>query len=269
MTPPTSTATAYPLDNTASGADAHHHGLSQLLDDFSQHRLAGLRDWSGAHVLEVGCGKGSFARRLADLVGDRGHVTATDLKPPAFDHDRITVIQHDLTGDAPLPAGPFDAVHTRLVLQHLRSREDILDRLIAVLGPGGVLVEEAWRPVRVNPVVAAPGPDARYLYERFAHASGRVFDEAGTDPNWARQVSTAMENRGLTNVDTLVHGSFWRGGDPAARMVAGTISQLSDGLLAKGFTAADIDAVLELLDNPALKVHSHLLYSTSGYAPHR
>jgi len=269
MTPPTSTVTAYPLDNTASGADAHHNGLSQLLDDFSQQRLTGLRDWSGARVLEVGCGKGSFARRLADLVGDGGHVTATDLKPPDLDDDRITVIQHDLTSHTPLPVGPFDGVHTRLVLQHLPTREHILDRLIAVLRPGGVLVEEAWRPVRVNPVVAAPDPDARYLYERFAHASGRVFDEAGTDPNWAKQAPTAMESHGLTNVDTVIHGSFWRGGDPAARMVAGTIPQLTDGLLAKGFTAADIDAVLELLDNPALKVHSHLLYSTSGYAPHR
>ncbi|MGN9912689.1 class I SAM-dependent methyltransferase [Phytohabitans sp. LJ34] len=269
MTPPTGTVTPYPLDNTADGADAHHHGLAHLLDNFSQHRLAGLRDWSGAHVLEVGCGKGSFARRLADMVGDSGHVTATDLKPPALDHDRITVIQHDLTSDTALPAGPFDGVHTRLVLQHLPTREDILDRLIAVLRPGGVLIEEAWRPVRVNPVVAAPDPDSRYLYERFAHASGRIFDDAGTDPHWAKQVPTAMENRGLTNVDTVIHGSFWRGGDPAARMVAGTIPQLADGLLAKGFTTADIDAVLELLHNPALKVESHLLYSTSGYVPQR
>jgi hypothetical protein len=71
------------------------------------------------------------------------------------------------------------------------------------------------------------------------------------------------------NCASRIHGSFWRGGDPAARMVAGTIPQMTDGLLAKGLTTADIDAVLELLHNPALKVHSHLLYSTVGYAPHR
>jgi SAM-dependent methyltransferase len=257
------------LDNTADGADAHHHGLANLLDDFSQQRFAGLRDWSGAHVLEVGCGKGSFALRLAEMVGADGHVTATDLKPPQLRHDRVTVVEHDLTSDTPLPAGPFDAVHTRLVLQHLPTREHILDQLIAVLRPGGVLVEEAWRPVRLNPVVAAPDPDARYLFERFAHASGRVFDEAGTDPNWAKRVHPTMMSRGLTNVDTVIHGGIWCGGDTAARMLAGTIGQMTEGLMANGLTTADIDAVLELLDNPALLVQSHLLYSTAGHTPRR
>jgi SAM-dependent methyltransferase len=261
--------TSYPLDNETPGADAHHAGLAHLLDGFSQHRLRGLGDWAGANVLEVGCGKGSFALRLADLVGADGHVTATDLKPPNLKHHRITVVQHDLTGDDPLPAGPFDLVHTRLVLQHLPTRGQILARLIALLRPGGLLVEEAWCPTRLNPVVEAPDQDSKHLYERFVMASGRVFDGAGTDPTWARRVNTAMVAGGLINVYTVIHGSYWRGGDIGARMVAGTIPQMTAGLMANGLPEADIDAVRQLLDDPRLLVHSHLLYSTAGYLPQR
>jgi len=269
MTPRgTSVTTPYPLDNAAAGADAHHHGLAHLLDPFSRLRLALLDDWIGARVLEVGCGKGSFALLLADLVGPDGHVTATDLKPPTLDHNRITVVAHDLTGDEPPPGGPYNLIHSRLVLQHLPSREDILDRLITLLPPGGAVVEEAWYPVRRNPVITTPNPDAKHLYERFAKASGRVFDNAGTDPTWAKHVHTAMTDRGLVDVDTLIHGSYWHGGGVGARMIAGTIPQLTEGLLAEGMSRVDIDAVLELLEDPELLLHSHLLYSTVGYAPH-
>ena len=259
----------YPLDNAAAGADDHHHGLAHLLDPFSRQRLAGLRDWTGARVLEVGCGKGSFALHLAELVGPDGHVTATDLKPASLDHDRITVFAHDLTSDEPLPGGPYVLVHSRLVLPHLPGREQILQRLIAVLEPGGALVEEAWEPVRSNLVIAAPGPEARELYERFAAASGRVFDQAGTNPGWARRVHSVMRGHGLTEVSTIIHGSFWRGGDPGARMIAATLGQMTDGLLAQGMSHTDLGAVLELLQDPRLVVHSHLLHSTAGHRPLR
>ena len=114
-----------------------------------------------------------------------------------------------------------------------------------------------------------PEPASGVLYERFVKASGRVFDGAGTDPTWARRVNTAMVACGLTNVHTVIHGSYWRGGDIATRMVAGTIPQITGGLLENGLSEADIDAALRLLDDPRLLVQSHLLYSTVGYLPHR
>ncbi|MEV7628790.1 methyltransferase domain-containing protein [Actinoplanes sp. NPDC089786] len=259
----------YPLDNAAAGADDHHYGLAHLLDPFSRSRLAALRDWTGARVLEVGCGKGSFALHLAELVGPAGQVIATDLKPPSLDHHRITVIAHDLTGDQPVPGGRYDLIHSRLVLPHLPGREQILQRLIAVLEPGGVLVEEAWQPVRSNPVIAAPDPDARHLYERFAMASGRVFDQAGTDPSWARRVHTVMTGHALTDVSTIIHGSYWHGGDPGARMIAAILGQMTDALLAQGMSHTDLATVLQLLQDPRLVVHSHLLHSTAGHRPLR
>jgi len=49
--------------------------------------------------------------------------------------------KHDITID-PLPAGEFDLVHTRWVLQHLADPEPAIDRMIAALRPGGWLLVE-------------------------------------------------------------------------------------------------------------------------------
>ena len=51
-------------------------------------------------------------------------------------------ISLDLVGD-PIPDGPWDVIHERLVLQHVPERLDVLDRLVASLAPGGwILIED-------------------------------------------------------------------------------------------------------------------------------
>jgi ubiquinone/menaquinone biosynthesis C-methylase UbiE len=95
------------------------------------------------NALEVGCGTGAFARRLAERAR---HVVALDLSP-----EMIRVARSRST-DSPnlefhvadaiswdLPAAHFDCIATIATLHHLPLREIIM-KLKAALRPGGVLI---------------------------------------------------------------------------------------------------------------------------------
>jgi ubiquinone/menaquinone biosynthesis C-methylase UbiE len=95
------------------------------------------------NALEVGCGTGAFARRLAERAR---HVVALDLSP-----EMIRVARSRATdspnlefhvADATLwdfPAAHFDYIATIATLHHLPLRAMIL-KLKAALKPGGVLI---------------------------------------------------------------------------------------------------------------------------------
>lgn len=91
-------------------------------------------------ALDVGCGAGAFAARLATLVD---HVDALD-RSPAMVHVARQVTPNNVScilGDVlhyPLPAESYDAIFSIAALHHL-PLTDALGRLGAALRPGGVL----------------------------------------------------------------------------------------------------------------------------------
>jgi ubiquinone/menaquinone biosynthesis C-methylase UbiE len=105
----------------------------------------------GAHALDVGCGTGSFTRRLAARF-DR--VLALDLSPRMIDVARarsdgcrnITYEVADVLA-CDLPGGAFDAIATVATLHHLPI-DPALRKLRDALAPGGtLLVLDLFRPV--------------------------------------------------------------------------------------------------------------------------
>lgn len=92
----------------------------------------------GSRVLEVGCGDGALASRLAAAGHD---VTGIDpAAPPGAGFRRLRL--EDLDPEE----GPFDAVVAQLSLHHVVDLEAAADRIAALLRPQGlVLVDElAW-----------------------------------------------------------------------------------------------------------------------------
>ena len=261
----------YPLDNDHELAGEHHDALAEALDPATVARLRGVRpDWTGAACLEVGAGGGSIARYLADQVGATGRVVALDLKPQHIpDHPRMTVVQHDLCSDEPLPAGPWDLIHARLVLCHLPARETILRRLAQVLAPGGVILTEDWETmIDSGVVVAAPTADDAALYQRYQSVIGpKVFGAAGTDRRWARRAPVAMRQAGLVSVETSISAEIWAGGGRGTRMVHAVTYELEAALVAAGFPAEDLAPLRALLTDPRLLIHGHPRFSTSGWRP--
>ena len=95
------------------------------------------------NALEVGCGTGAFARRLAERAR---HVVALDLSPAMISVARSRSAEssniefHVVDAIAwDFPAAHFDCIAAIATLHHLPLREMIL-KLKAALKPGGVLI---------------------------------------------------------------------------------------------------------------------------------
>jgi len=99
-------------------------------------------------VLELGCGTGTTALRLA---GDAGQITATDIAPRmiAIARGKIAAQGADNVAaevatahDAPVPARGYDAVLGFNYLHLLPDMEETLARVHAMLRPGGLFISK-------------------------------------------------------------------------------------------------------------------------------
>jgi SAM-dependent methyltransferase len=120
--------------------------LTSALDPVTRRHLLGRGLTDGWRCLEVGAGTGSIARWMAEQVGPKGRVLATDLslelmRAQGVEAPNLELRRHDILRD-PLPDEEFDLIHCRLVLEHLPGRLDALGRLAGALAPGGWLVVE-------------------------------------------------------------------------------------------------------------------------------
>jgi malonyl-CoA O-methyltransferase len=109
-----------------------------------------IGDVAGLSVLDLGCGTGRHALRLAAAGAE---VTAVDFsegmlaearrKPGA---ERVRFLVHDLHDPLPMPAGAFDRVVSGLVLEHLRDLGAFFREARRMLRPGGRAVVSAMHP---------------------------------------------------------------------------------------------------------------------------
>ncbi|MFG1606719.1 class I SAM-dependent methyltransferase [Actinoplanes sp. NPDC049265] len=255
---------SYAFGNDHDEATNRHRYLAAMFDDYTAARITGLGGVRGRRCLELGAGGGSLAERLVLLGGD---VLATDLDVRHLPTDRgFAVLRHDLEKE-PVPAGPWDLIHARLVLLHLPGRDAVLKRLVAALNPGGLLLIEDFESTIRKGVLRAPDPDAAAVYNAFHDALvDKVLPARGNDGTWAGRVLAAMLDAGLTDVSTEVHARSWPGGTPGALLQAANLTQQRPAFRAAGLSDADLDRVLALMNDPAMVVRGHLLYSTAGFA---
>ena len=150
---------SYLLTNAELETAERFAGLESVFDPVTRGHLTRLGLAPGARCLEVGAGSGSIARWMADEVGPAGRVLAVDLDPRWCRRDgrpQLEVAAVDLRTQ-PVPPGPWDVVHERLVLQHLPERLDVLARLVEALAPGACSWSRTSTPVRSAPSTGA-GP---------------------------------------------------------------------------------------------------------------
>ncbi len=258
---------AYTFDNDDPVAAERLKLLSAVLDEFTISRLSSLGDLAGRRCLELGAGNGSIAGWLADQAGPSGRVLVTDINTRHIPPDRrYAVVRHDLTSD-PLPDGPWDVIHARLVLRHLPGRHSILRRLAATLAPGGALAIGEWDPYRTGLVLAAPEPEAATLFHAYLTSVEQILDARAVDLEWPWQVHAAMASVGLVDVDTTVHARSWPGGSAGALHHAATISQLRTSMLEAGMTGEQLDRLCGYLRDPRMVVRGLLTVSIVGRRP--
>ena len=108
----------------------------------------------GSSILEIGCGNGVDAWRLADLSGPGGLVIGADVSSTMLLSAKSVNIPHScspefLMSDAailPFVSDTFDGVRTDRVLQHTRDPAAVIREMTRVLRKGGRLVvfEPDW-----------------------------------------------------------------------------------------------------------------------------
>ncbi|GGQ50375.1 class I SAM-dependent methyltransferase [Couchioplanes azureus] len=254
----------YAFDNDVSEAANQLRHIGETVDPHTLATLDTLGVEPGWHCWDVGAGSGSVARWLAERVGPRGHVLATDIKPhhvPPRDH--LEVLRHDVRTD-PFPPRRFDLVHARLLLMHLPAREQILGRLTDALKPGGILVISDWETSHLDLVLDSPDEAGTRLFRRFLDICLAGSPAVGIDPRWAAKANGAMRRAGLTGVVTSVHARSWPGGTGACLLHRSNTIQLQPELLAAGFTEDELATLRDVLLDPRFVISSYLMFTTVG-----
>src|SRR5215208_1768130 len=193
------TGSPYLLDNAVAEAPARLAALASMYDATSVRHLLDRGVGPGWQCLEVGGGGGSIAAWLAHRVAPHGRVLATDLDPRFLETlsiPNLEVRRHDIVTD-PLPERTFDLIHVRLVLVHLEQWEQVMERLIAALKPGGWLVDEEFDSASLPPdPLVSPGEVLLKTYE----GTARVMTDHGFDRRFGRRLFARMRAKGLVNV---------------------------------------------------------------------
>ncbi|WP_007517609.1 class I SAM-dependent methyltransferase [Pseudofrankia saprophytica] len=204
---------------------------------------------AGWRCLEVGAGGGSIAVWLAGRVAAAGHVVATDVDIRYLAElaaPNLTVLRHDVTRDPAPDGGPFDLIHARFVLEHLPEREDVLDRLLTWLRPGGTIVLESIARFPVDSAPHAPFRDAMLGIDQ------ALAKTIGTDSGWARGFPGPLVARGLADVGMTVQLPTTGGANASARCWTLTLSRLRPHIRRLELASdATLDEALDQLADPS------------------
>jgi ubiquinone/menaquinone biosynthesis C-methylase UbiE len=263
----------YIFDNAAPQAGQRFSSLETLHDPWTIRHLEATGIASGWRCWEVGGGGGSIASWLAERCGPGGHVLVTDIDPRflaksiALDRHNIEIQCHDIVAD-PLPAQTFDLIHARLVLIHLPAREQVIDRLVTALKPGGWLVLDEYDVTLHDRNYPTTATAATALFRKMADAQARLLEARGVDLAWGRKLYRCLQAHGLIDVSMEGQVSVWESGSPGATLMRANFEQIREEAVYAGFiTNEEIDQVLTLLDDPDFAVSSYIMFTAWGQRP--
>jgi len=241
--------------------------LQTLLDRHTTACLEAVGVKPGQRCLDVGTGGGSITRWLADRTGPSGTVVAVELEPVYLDSQPGVEIRHHDINDGVPPGEPFDVIHVRLVLMHLKRRVEILGALVDALAPGGWLVvgEYSGPPQHVLSAPTAADTELFYRVQDIGH--NVVARGGGVSYEWAHEVDEHMGDAGLVNVDVLAVSHTTRGGATGCLLSRNYILQLETPLLAAGLTKEDLQRYNELMLNPDFRAWFYQFLCTRGQKP--
>lgn len=232
----------YLLDNQHNEAGQRFDAFATVFDPTTFRHIEHFGIGSGWRCWEVGAGGTSVVSWLAKKVGPTGRVVATDIDTSwvaAAARPPVEVRVHDVGAEEP-PGEGFDLVHARLVLVHVRDREQALRSMVKALRPGGrLLVEDADPALQPLPCPDAYGPEQQ-LANRLRNGFRSLLAERGADLAYGRKLPRLLRQAGLSGVEA---DAYFPVTSPAcAALESATIRQIRDQLVTADLaTHEDID----------------------------
>jgi ubiquinone/menaquinone biosynthesis C-methylase UbiE len=240
--------------------------LSRVADARTHRALLDVGIAPGWHCCDIGSGAGLIAAWMAEQVGPSGRVLSLDVdtrfQPPSAGVIEVRTL--DVTCE-PIGDDEFDVVHARAVLQHLASREAVLDAMIAAVKPGGwVVVSDAdWIQYDAQPQPEPFGTLSRVLRELSTK-------QHGYDATWGRMLIRALTARGLADVNG--RGEVWtmRGGTDSAEWYVAALDRALAVLPAEVFPPGfDPRAAIAQAREPDFAILSPISVTAWGRRPER
>jgi ubiquinone/menaquinone biosynthesis C-methylase UbiE len=243
--------------------------LEEIFDPVSRRRRSMVQP--GWRCLEVAAERGSMAVWLAERVGPRGPVVATDIDVGFLERLEVRNLEarrHNILEDPldPLEPGSFDAVCSRLMLFHLVGRQDeAVNRMAQCLNPGGLLIDEDadWG-------TTAPVDPSHPTFPRFRRVwrDGDWWASRGYDPMFGRTLPALFERSGLVSITHEASSQVVRGGSQWARWYRESldvIAQATGGQTAK--QAREHEVITSALADASIWFLREFLHGCSGRRP--
>jgi ubiquinone/menaquinone biosynthesis C-methylase UbiE len=143
--------------------EAYETYLAPLLGLWTDELIGLAEVRTGERVLDVACGTGIVARRIAPVAGGSGKVVGLDMDPGMLRVASSSSAQvrpkiewrEANVNSIPFPDGSFEVAFCQHGLQFFPDKLAALKEIRRVLTPGGRIALNVWRPLHNNPGYAA------------------------------------------------------------------------------------------------------------------
>lgn len=151
----------------------------------------------GWKCLELGPGAGSILKWMSHLVGDNGRVVGVD-KNTRFIETINTKQVNKIEGNIlnlELGSNDFDLIHARYVLIHIAESKKVIEKLIELLKPGGVIILE--EPDFTAAQVVDDSLPSGQAHQRVNKAINQMFTDLGLDPSFGLKLPLILQRNGV------------------------------------------------------------------------
>jgi SAM-dependent methyltransferase len=181
---------------------------------------------------------------MCDRVGPDGWVVATDLDTGFLEQlteKNLEVRRHDIVADE-LEEDAYDLVHSRLVLDHLAARRQVLKRMAAALRPGGWMVQEVFDWCSLVVPAGCAGDE---LLTRMYESLRDVFAAVGGSSEYGRHLPLEFLASGLVDVGAEGRVHVALPGTPTGAWWHMSLAALREPLMRTGrMSEAEVDEAL-------------------------
>jgi SAM-dependent methyltransferase len=229
----------------------------------------------GWRCLDLCCGVGGITDLLSRRVGTSGTVVGADSDSAKLAVARDWAAANGLDNvrfeqtnafASEFPQGSFDLVHTRFALSVIPNGTGILDHMLTLVRPGGIVfVEEA----NVRTMECVPCDP---LWERALAIAVDTFAGVGADVFLGPKLYAMFRAAGLADLRVRPCLHALRAGDPMMMHLPSTMQGMREAILSTGeLTAAELDKMIaglrEHLSKPDTLTISYSMIQVVGRAP--